>query len=1668
MKKKSYGKKLLAWVLALAVSMTLVPVMGQREVQAAKIMNAWDGETTEVPKTDENGTYQISNGAELAWFAKKVNDGASSINGELTDKIYLGDGTSQNKWLMIGDTAEHAYKGTFNGNGYTVYFLDAEISEENPDVRYAGLFGVIDGGTISNVKVSGEVHNNYAAYKTEGKYEKLYIGSGGIAGYLKSGTISGCTNYTETTMAGEALRRNAGGIVGICSGTVRRCVNNGTLSTKVRFAQHNIGGIAGMEVGPNAVIRYCENKEAVQGYYSVGGIAGGVYQGAAVQNCYNKAKISGVDTIGGIAGGVNESSVYADGTVKECLIQNVYNQGELGGLVSYTGTIVGGIVGKLGYADTKEEENPAQPVIKNAYNIAVYTNKTFEYRGAIIGIFKSGKIGRVYALRADSSYNLDLYSFKEDKTTEIIDETGLYIEKTMKSQKMITKLGSAFIKASIFDAGGGYPKLAFEEQTTDLKSKIDSAIEELQGWQSEENKKKYGTTYILIEQTVENYLEKIDSVVTQDDLDSVMKEAREALQKIKPGSEVDSKLLEARNNAILELAQYQEELLQGSEKWSEEQIAELKQTEEQFEDEIENALTIADVEALLKTAKDRLNELSIEYTESAKLGEIKASAIEELKNYASDVTVDETWKNKIETAKADGEKQIQSAKTSKEVASALVEAKKQIDEILNTIPQEGAWDGKSTKEPKFAEGYYQISNGAELAWFAQLVNSGVTGAKANAQLCDDINHGNHNWTPIGSSSKIPYTGSFDGQDHVVRGLRIESGDTYAGLFGIVYGDEKQSIENLTVKGSIECGEKIAYAGGIVAYMHGKNESQRNYIRNCHSEVQIQVKNAKRHRSAVGGIVGYADKMWVNQCSNKGNVSLESAGGIQFYAGGIIGDMANSVSVRQSVNRGSVEAEFCAGGLVGRMSGSNGAVTSNYNTGDVLANSYAGGLIGVMTGASGGSQISCCYNIGDVNLNISGKCIGALFGAMLDGTYTNLTALKNPANASLPLVGLLNGSASTGEYLEADKMKTESFLNALLASGNHFIKDYMNTQDGFPILKWELNLEEFRAGAVKDLQTFVKAEEYTEENWVQVSALIAEGVEKLQSAKNMDEMNEILTDSKQKIYEIETLKEAEQKQLESAIASAIEELQNYADETAYREAEKIQLETYVSDGLKYLHQADSVEKVNQILADVKSRIDRLETDEQKTQKENQEKISAVEAYINQIGTVNLESKTYINVARSAYDELSEELKAKVSNYDVLESAEKEYARLLEESEVDEADKKAASAVDELINKLEPVTIDKKDAILQARKAYDTLTKKQQSLVAHPEYLNRAEQTYDKLKAQEVSAEISAILTGTITLNSKDAIYKAQQLYDALTDNQKKLVTNYKQLQNAKAMYQNLILASPVIELIKNIGEVTLEKGGAITRAIEAYNALTAEQQELVSNYSVLEEAYQNYSDLLAAHQVSTKISQIGVVTKESGSLLEQIRNAYNNLSDRQKSMVGNYSDLEKAESAYQGLNKSDETSQIKNTAATGETANSHAGAHESGYAKQNGSSNATGSGNAAEKSGNAKNGEQAQEKKTEETAKENQEAKTEQTGNADGEESSAENETALLSGEEGDAGVSMQNGEENTAKSSVPTAQNYRVVKILCAVLGVLVILVLAGIGFMVIGSKKRKKILLKY
>ncbi len=64
-----------------------------------------------------------------------------------------------------------------------------------------------------------------------------------------------------------------------------------------------------------------------------------------------------------------------------------------------------------------------------------------------------------------------------------------------------------------------------------------------------------------------------------------------------------------------------------------------------------------------------------------------------------------------------------------------------------------------------------------------------------------------------------------------------------------------------------------------------------------------------------------------------------------------------------------------------------------------------------------------------------------------------------------------------------------------------------------------------------------------------------------------------------------------------------------------------------------------------------------------------------------------------------------------------------------------------------------------------------------------------------------------------------------------------------------------------------------------------------------------------SDQTAANQVSSLISTIGTVTKDSGSKITAARSAYDKLTDAQKKLVSNYKVLTDAEAAYAKLNNS---------------------------------------------------------------------------------------------------------------------------------------------------------------
>ena len=133
------------------------------------------------------------------------------------------------------------------------------------------------------------------------------------------------------------------------------------------------------------------------------------------------------------------------------------------------------------------------------------------------------------------------------------------------------------------------------------------------------------------------------------------------------------------------------------------------------------------------------------------------------------------------------------------------------------------------------------------------------------------------------------------------------------------------------------------------------------------------------------------------------------------------------------------------------------------------------------------------------------------------------------------------------------------------------------------------------------------------------------------------------------------------------------------------------------------------------------------------------VAAVEALIDAIGEVTLESEEAITAAREAYDALTEEQEALVGNYDTLVAAEKTLAELQAAAEKATADQAAADAVEALIDAIGEVTLESREAITAAREAYDALTEEQKALVSNLDILTDAQKSYAELMRDPESPE-----------------------------------------------------------------------------------------------------------------------------------------------------------------------------------------------------------------------------------------------------------------------------------------------------------------------------------------
>lgn len=233
------------------------------------------------------------------------------------------------------------------------------------------------------------------------------------------------------------------------------------------------------------------------------------------------------------------------------------------------------------------------------------------------------------------------------------------------------------------------------------------------------------------------------------------------------------------------------------------------------------------------------------------------------------------------------------------------------------------WDGTAKTAPtQDKNGVYQIGTAAELAWFADAVQTGQTAI--SAKLTANINLNGKTWTAFGKydyklEGKSGFAGTLDGDRHIVSGLKsteglvscLSSAGTVKNLtvIGTVSGSShvggiaatsSGTVENCLFDGTVTTSSSSASAGGIVG-----RASKGNRIVNCVNTGDI--KNTCTSYSStlnIGGIVGYTYGT-VENCYSTGNVSARTDRDTNKGIGGIAGQVYASAVLRNCYVTGAV-------------------------------------------------------------------------------------------------------------------------------------------------------------------------------------------------------------------------------------------------------------------------------------------------------------------------------------------------------------------------------------------------------------------------------------------------------------------------------------------------------------------------------------------------------------------------------------------------------------------------------------------------------------------------------------------------------------------------------------------------------------------------------------------
>ena len=1014
----------------------------------------WSGTGT------QSDPYLIRTPEDMMALCAAVNAGSS-----LAGRVFRLEADLTMPTLDINNaewTPANGFSGVFDGNGLSI---TVNIDHTDYSTDKWALFRVLDGGTIKNLTVKGDVKSyNYGAgiaakIINNGKvvdcvnYANVTCPSmyaGGIAADVYSALLSGCVNY-GTISAGksqaggivaQSLRTSitdcinrgqvttesgAGGIVDIFTGDIRRCINYGDITTtgsyKAAGAETAVGGIAAWVYYDDryeATISSCGNKGTVTGCNGVGGIIGidigTATRTVSIEYSYNR-------------GTVTANGVFAGGIVGKggATIYNCYNAGS----ISATGddaNYAGGIVGGSSYVRGQGIFS-----IHNCHNYGTVSCDVAETCGGIAGAFMyQAEMDNCYSLEsiaAGKLYNTSVASQYPVDESEIV--AGITENNSTKSAEeflsLSSTLGSAFSDSAYYpvlfwEAAGDY----FGYLVTSEGSSVNVYVygSDLANVLSEEDdvslNLKTGATgvnevQIQIANTSLNALSmNVNTFVLTTDIGTIAINSLGLVRAVR----------EAEGSELL--------------------LRIIKHTDNQFE-----ITLVANGRYLFtETGTETIN-IILPYMRQGNAGTV------DVKVYCGDEDMQAVYLNST--------KQISFTTAHLSVFDIKEEEKTAGNNPATGDASSSIWDGVSIDVSWYdpASTVFYISTPAQLMGLSAIVNGlyneditnivgnpgyieatevdgGVTGAKNLSTPTYHFGADDFNGKTVYITADMDMGGVYD-----------ESTDTWSGpnympiggQYLMTKNDETTKLSssfNGTLDGqghyitNIYCDrhcETGNYGDGSSVGLIGRlgcHDGDAVSLRAVNPSVKnLAVTGYIYGNRSVGGIVGKIGKTAFNNGDESG------------YA--IIENCANYAFVKNT------DAKGC-GGIVGAAW--NGAVISNcYNAGKIVST-----YVCPTAGIAGSNEVYLenCYNIGEITAASTSFAMGI---GTKNGDFNHAVINCWYLNGSAPGGGYFSsGTADNSGAMSSADMKKVEFVTTL---GDAFSKDTKNINNGYPVLKWQL-------------------------------------------------------------------------------------------------------------------------------------------------------------------------------------------------------------------------------------------------------------------------------------------------------------------------------------------------------------------------------------------------------------------------------------------------------------------------------------------------------------------------------------------------------------------------------------------------------------------------------------